>query len=55
MITRWVYNDCIFDYMKKYKENIPDSLFARPVLDIDFILLLLAYLFLLKIIDFEPK
>ena len=55
LITRWVYSDCIFDYMKNYKENIPDSLFARPLLDIDFILLLLAYLFLLKIIDFEPK
>ena len=54
-ITRWIYSDCIFDYMKKYEKNIPETLFARPKINIDFILVLLAYLFLLKIIDFEPK
>tara|TARA_B100000963_G_scaffold360371_1_gene390994 strand:+ start:26048 stop:26485 length:438 start_codon:yes stop_codon:yes gene_type:complete len=55
VISRFLLNDCLFYYVKKYEKNVKKSLFEHQELNIDFILIIIAYLYFLKIINAEPK
>lgn len=55
VISRVLLDDCLFYYVKKYEKNVKKSLFEHQELNVNFILIIIAYLYFLKIMNAEPK
>lgn len=55
VISRVLLDDCLFYYMKKYEKNVKKSLFEHQEINVNFILIIIAYLYFLKIMNAEPK